>query len=101
MLFSATLDGKISSLTGRLLKDPERIEIVQRLEQRTNIAQTVHYVTTAITRIVCSTICCATKASTRLSSSRQPRWTQTNWLAVWPTPVSNRRPARRSAARRA
>ncbi|MEA3128397.1 MAG: hypothetical protein QOF46_192, partial [Paraburkholderia sp.] len=44
MLFSATLDGKISSLTGRLLKDPERIEIVQRLEQRTNIAQTVHYV---------------------------------------------------------
>ncbi|MFM0386760.1 DEAD/DEAH box helicase [Paraburkholderia dipogonis] len=44
MLFSATLDGKIGSLTGRLLKDPERIEIVQRLEQRTNIAQTVHYV---------------------------------------------------------
>ncbi|MFP3648101.1 helicase-related protein, partial [Paraburkholderia sp. SIMBA_054] len=34
----------IGSLTGRLLKDPERIEIVQRLEQRTNIAQTVHYV---------------------------------------------------------
>jgi superfamily II DNA/RNA helicase len=44
MLFSATLDGKISSLTGRLLKNPERIEIIQRLEQRTNIAQTVHYV---------------------------------------------------------
>ncbi|WP_144146387.1 DEAD/DEAH box helicase [Paraburkholderia sp. BCC1884] len=44
MLFSATLDGKIGSLTGRLLKDPERIEIVQRLEQRTNISQTVHYV---------------------------------------------------------
>ena len=44
MLFSATLDGKITSLTGRLLKDPERIEIVQRMEQRTNIAQTVHYV---------------------------------------------------------
>ncbi|SIT42552.1 ATP-dependent RNA helicase RhlE [Paraburkholderia piptadeniae] len=44
MLFSATLDGKIGSLTGRLLKDPERIEIVQRIEQRTNIAQTVHYV---------------------------------------------------------
>ncbi|HEY3597078.1 MAG TPA: DEAD/DEAH box helicase, partial [Paraburkholderia sp.] len=44
MLFSATLDGKIGSLTGRLLKNPERIEIVQRLEQRTNIAQTVHYV---------------------------------------------------------
>ncbi|MBB5425290.1 superfamily II DNA/RNA helicase [Paraburkholderia atlantica] len=44
MLFSATLDGKIGSLTGRLLKDPERIEIVQRMEQRTNIAQTVHYV---------------------------------------------------------
>lgn len=44
MLFSATLDGKISSLTGRLLKDPERIEISQRLESRANIAQSVHYV---------------------------------------------------------
>ncbi|MEX3629570.1 MAG: DEAD/DEAH box helicase [Burkholderia sp.] len=44
MLFSATLDGKIGSLTGRLLKDPERIEIVQKMEARTNIAQTVHYV---------------------------------------------------------
>jgi len=44
MLFSATLDGKIGSLTSRLLKDPERIEIVQRIEQRQNIAQTVHYV---------------------------------------------------------
>ncbi|KVD74729.1 RNA helicase [Burkholderia sp. ABCPW 14] len=44
MLFSATLDGKIGSLTSRLLKDPERIEITQRLESRTNIAQTVHYV---------------------------------------------------------
>ncbi|KDB07675.1 DEAD/DEAH box helicase domain protein [Burkholderia sp. lig30] len=44
MLFSATLDGKIGSLTSRLLKDPERIEITQRLESRTNIAQSVHYV---------------------------------------------------------
>ncbi|MEX3592971.1 MAG: DEAD/DEAH box helicase [Burkholderia sp.] len=44
MLFSATLDGKIGSLTSRLLKDPERIEIVQKMETRTNIAQTVHYV---------------------------------------------------------
>ncbi|MDA0575907.1 DEAD/DEAH box helicase [Burkholderia gladioli] len=44
MLFSATLDGKIGSLTSRLLKDPERIEIVQKMEARTNIAQTVHYV---------------------------------------------------------
>jgi len=44
LLFSATIDGKISSLTGRLLKDPERIEIVQKLEARSNIAQTVHYV---------------------------------------------------------
>ncbi|MBR8239451.1 DEAD/DEAH box helicase [Burkholderia multivorans] len=44
MLFSATLDGKIDSLTSRLLKDPERIEIQQRLESRANIAQTVHYV---------------------------------------------------------
>ena len=44
MLFSATLDGKIGSLTNRLLKDPERIEIAQRMESRANIAQTVHYV---------------------------------------------------------
>ncbi|WP_070106842.1 DEAD/DEAH box helicase [Burkholderia plantarii] len=44
MLFSATLDGKIGSLTSRLLREPERIEIVQKLEARTNIAQTVHYV---------------------------------------------------------
>ncbi|MFM0321066.1 DEAD/DEAH box helicase [Caballeronia glebae] len=43
LLFSATIDGKISSLTGRLLKNPERIEIVQKLEAK-NIAQTVHYV---------------------------------------------------------
>ncbi|MGG1943254.1 DEAD/DEAH box helicase [Trinickia sp. NRRL B-1857] len=44
MLFSATLDGKIGSLTNRLLKDPERIEIEHRIESRANIAQTVHYV---------------------------------------------------------
>lgn len=44
LLFSATIDGKISSLTGRLLKNPERIEIVQKLEAKSNIAQTVHYV---------------------------------------------------------
>ncbi|KND56141.1 ATP-dependent RNA helicase [Candidatus Paraburkholderia kirkii] len=44
LLFSATIDSKITSLTGRLLKDPERIEIVQKLEANGNIAQTVHYV---------------------------------------------------------
>ncbi|MBB2999559.1 MULTISPECIES: DEAD/DEAH box helicase [Paraburkholderia] len=44
MLFSATLDGKIASITGRLLKDPERIEIVRKIEASSNIAQTVHYV---------------------------------------------------------
>ncbi|TAM04085.1 MAG: DEAD/DEAH box helicase, partial [Paraburkholderia sp.] len=44
MLFSATLDGKIGSLTGRLLKDPERIEITHKIEANSNIAQTVHYV---------------------------------------------------------
>ncbi|WP_296654278.1 DEAD/DEAH box helicase [Paraburkholderia sp.] len=44
MLFSATLDGKIGSLTGRLLKDPERIEITYKIEANSNIAQTVHYV---------------------------------------------------------
>ena len=44
MLFSATLDGKIGSLTNRLLRDPERIEIRHREQSRSNIAQTVHYV---------------------------------------------------------
>ncbi|CAN7320138.1 DEAD/DEAH box helicase [Trinickia sp. LjRoot230] len=44
MLFSATLDGKIGSLTGRLLRNPERIEIEHRAESRANIAQAVHYV---------------------------------------------------------
>jgi superfamily II DNA/RNA helicase len=44
MLFSATLDGKIGSLTNRLLRDPERIEIKQREQSRSNIAQTVHFV---------------------------------------------------------
>ncbi|GBH24438.1 DEAD/DEAH box helicase [Burkholderia vietnamiensis] len=43
-LFSATLDGKIGSLTSRLLNNPERIEIVAKIESRANIAQTVHYV---------------------------------------------------------
>ncbi len=44
MLFSATLDGKIGSLTSRLLRDPERIEIRHRAESNSNIAQTVHFV---------------------------------------------------------
>jgi superfamily II DNA/RNA helicase len=44
MLFSATLDGKIGSLTNRLLRDPERIEIKHRAESRSNIAQAVHFV---------------------------------------------------------
>jgi superfamily II DNA/RNA helicase len=44
MLFSATLDGKIGSLTDRLLREPERIEIRHREQSRSNIAQTVHYV---------------------------------------------------------
>ena len=44
MLFSATLDGKIGSLTNRLLRNPERIEIEHRAESRDNIAQAIHYV---------------------------------------------------------
>ncbi|MGI4855310.1 MAG: DEAD/DEAH box helicase [Janthinobacterium lividum] len=44
LLFSATIDGKISSLTKRLLKDPIRIEIAQRPEQKANIAQSFHWV---------------------------------------------------------
>jgi superfamily II DNA/RNA helicase len=44
LLFSATLDGKISSLTQRLLNNPERIEIHQKADQRDNITQSVHWV---------------------------------------------------------
>ncbi|MDU0810813.1 MAG: DEAD/DEAH box helicase [Burkholderia sp.] len=44
MLFSATLDSKINSLTSRLLKDLERIEITQKYESRVNITQSIHYV---------------------------------------------------------
>ncbi len=44
LLFSATIDGKISSLTQRLLRNPERIEIMQRPEQRANISQSMHWV---------------------------------------------------------
>ena len=44
LLFSATIDGKISSLTQRLLRNPERIEIMQRPEQRANITQSMHWV---------------------------------------------------------
>jgi superfamily II DNA/RNA helicase len=44
MLFSATIDAKIGALTQRLLKNPERIEINQRPEQRANIAQTMLWV---------------------------------------------------------
>jgi len=44
LLFSATIDGKISSLTKRLLNDPMRIEIAQRPEQKANIAQSVLWV---------------------------------------------------------
>jgi len=44
MFFSATLDGKIGSLTNRLLRNPERIEIEHRPESRDNISQAIHYV---------------------------------------------------------
>jgi superfamily II DNA/RNA helicase len=44
LLFSATIDGKISALTQRLLRNPERIEITQRPEQQANITQSMHWV---------------------------------------------------------
>jgi superfamily II DNA/RNA helicase len=44
MLFSATLDGKIGSLTERLLRNPERIEITRTIGAPTNITQSIHWV---------------------------------------------------------
>ncbi|KAG0293375.1 hypothetical protein BGZ96_002901 [Linnemannia gamsii] len=44
LLFSATIDNRISHLTKSLLKTPERIEIMHRPEQRANITQSVHWV---------------------------------------------------------
>jgi superfamily II DNA/RNA helicase len=44
LLFSATIDNKISSLISRLLRDPERIEIMQRPEAKANIAQSALWV---------------------------------------------------------
>lgn len=44
LLFSATIDSRISHLTKNLLKTPECIEITHRPEQRANITQTVHWV---------------------------------------------------------
>ena len=50
MLFSATLDGKIGSLTSRLLKDPERIEIQQRSSRARTSRRPCTTSTTATTR---------------------------------------------------
>ncbi|WP_420813240.1 DEAD/DEAH box helicase [Pararobbsia silviterrae] len=44
MLFSATLDGKIGSLTERLLRNPERIEITRAVGTPANITQSIHWV---------------------------------------------------------
>ncbi len=44
LLFSATIDRRISALTQRLLKDPEHIEITHRPEQKANITQSIHWV---------------------------------------------------------
>ncbi|BBO59673.1 DEAD/DEAH box helicase [Mycoavidus sp. B2-EB] len=44
LLFSATIDNRISHLTHKLLNAPECIEITRRPEQRANITQTVHWV---------------------------------------------------------
>lgn len=44
MLFSATLDGAIGSLTKQMLKNPERIEIKHSVESKSNITQIIHYI---------------------------------------------------------
>ena len=44
LMFSATIDSKIGSLTARLLRTPERIEIAHRPETRANITQSAHWV---------------------------------------------------------
>jgi len=46
LLFSATIDGRLSEITRRLLRDPETIEITRSNDQRTNenIEQMLHYV---------------------------------------------------------
>nr|WP_245916334.1 DEAD/DEAH box helicase [Candidatus Pandoraea novymonadis] len=46
LLFSATIDSRMSEITRRLLRDPETIEISTRTDKRTNenIEQILHYV---------------------------------------------------------
>ncbi len=44
LLFSATIDQKISSLTKRLLNDPVAIEIARGTQQKANIAQSILWV---------------------------------------------------------
>ncbi|WP_347554471.1 DEAD/DEAH box helicase [Robbsia sp. KACC 23696] len=44
LLFSATIDQKISSLTKRLLNDPVSIEIARGAQQKANIAQSILWV---------------------------------------------------------
>jgi superfamily II DNA/RNA helicase len=44
LLFSATLDGNIGKLAGRLLKDPKRIQIASQQDRHENIEQRLHFV---------------------------------------------------------
>ncbi len=44
VMFSATFEGSIATLAGRLLKDPERIRIAPTEAHNAKIAQHVHYV---------------------------------------------------------
>lgn len=44
VMFSATFEGRIATLAGRLLKDPERIRIAPTEAQNAKISQHVHYV---------------------------------------------------------
>ncbi len=44
VMFSATFEGRIATLAGRLLKDPERIRIAPTEAQNAKIVQHVHYV---------------------------------------------------------
>ena len=44
LLFSATLEGNIAKLAGRLLKNPKRIQIATAQERHENIEQRLHHV---------------------------------------------------------
>ena len=44
MLFSATFDGAVGRMVGRVLRNPQKLEVATQRDQHTNIAQHMHYV---------------------------------------------------------